>query len=312
MRVLRLAGFGLWLLTLLPAVAADTPLSLSQYLDQLQQLRSSVKSAADASATDQLVDKLPSVWHVSAAGRVFEVPTDVVARPLRAYAEQHTPARLADVNAQLDLLASNAQEMETTKVDAMQARTKLNEILSRHEFRNIKGETWWDRLKAAVQRWLLQLLSRIFSSSAFPVLGRIVIWILVAAAVAVAALWVVRNYRQGNVYPTFTGSPDAVSAKPWRDWQTDAQAAAREGRWRDAVHLSYWAAISFLEGQGLWRPDHARTPREYLRLLASGDTHRDPLLQLTRTFEAVWYGTDSATAETFAGASAQLERLGCR
>ena len=150
------------------------------------------------------------------------------------------------------------------------------------------------------------------TSSAFPLVSRILIWGLLALAVVAAVFLVIRNYRQGNVYTQFTGSPDAVSAKPWRDWQAEAQAAAREGRWRDAVHLSYWAAISYLEGQGLWRPDRARTPREYLKLLPEADTHRDFLRQLTRSFEKVWYGTDPATAETYAGASSLLERMGCR
>jgi hypothetical protein len=294
------------------ALAADKALSLSQYIDTLQQLRQSVVSSADSPSASSIAQNLPPEWQVESAGRVFTVSTSAIGQSLREYAKQRTSSNLAEVTSQLDLLLSNARGMQSTKTNMSAERAKLAEILSRREFGGIKGESWYDRLKRAVQRWLAHLLERVLYSSAFPVVSRIVIWVLLAIAVAVAAFWVIRSYRQSNIYTKFTGSPDAVSAKPWHDWQAEAQAAAQEGRWREAVHLSYWAAISFLEGQGLWRPDLARTPREYLKLLPQDDTHRDPLQQLTRSFEKVWYGTDSATAETFAGASALLERLGCR
>jgi hypothetical protein len=229
---------------------------------------------------------------------------------LNEYAKQRTSANLAAITSQLDLLMRDARAMQSAKVSEQPERDKLAEILSRREFHT--GESWYDRWKRTAQRWLAQLLERILLSSAFPVVSRIVIWGLLALPVAVAAFWVVRNYRQSNIYTKFSGSPDAVSAKPWRDWQAEAQLAAQEGRWRDAIHLSYWAGISFLEGQGLWRPDRARTPREYLRLLPTSDAHRDPLQKLTHSFEQVWYGSDLATAETFAGASALLEQMGCR
>jgi len=269
-------------------------------------------SASDSAGTSAVAQNLPPEWRVEADGRVFTIEGDSLREALNQYAEKRTPANLAAITAQLDLLMRDARALQAAKIAATPERDKLAEILARREFHNVTGESWYDRWKRAAQRWLAQLLGRILLSSAFPVVSRIVIWGLLALAVAVAAFWVVRNYRQSNIYTKFTGSPDAVSAKPWRDWQAEAQLAAQEGRWRDAVHLSYWAGISFLEGQGLWRPDRARTPREYLRLLPTGDAHRDPLQKLTRSFEQVWYGSDAATAETFAGASALLEQMGCR
>jgi hypothetical protein len=52
----------------------------------------------------------------------------------------------------------------------------------------------------------------------------------------------------------------------------------------------YWAAISRLESRRLWPADRARTPREYLALIASEDPRRAGLLQLTSAFERFWYG----------------------
>jgi Domain of unknown function (DUF4129) len=62
----------------------------------------------------------------------------------------------------------------------------------------------------------------------------------------------------------------------------------------------------------MWRPDSARTPREYLRLLPSASEYRPALADLTRGFELVWYGTQPADSRAFARTMAQLEELGCR
>ncbi|MGC2615074.1 MAG: DUF4129 domain-containing protein, partial [Terracidiphilus sp.] len=62
------------------------------------------------------------------------------------------------------------------------------------------------------------------------------------------------------------------------------------GLWREAIHFVYWAAISRLESRRLWPADRARTPREYLALVAPEDPRRPGLSQLTGTFERFWYG----------------------
>ncbi|HUI83397.1 MAG TPA: DUF4129 domain-containing protein [Candidatus Binatia bacterium] len=313
---MRLPWFETLLLVLVTlcsaASAAETPLDLAQYTAALQQLRQAVVSAPDSAAASAAERNLPAGWRVESGGRIFTVEADGLRRPLRDYARQRTPANLALVTSSIDLLLRDAQAMQSAALDATAERRKLDEVLSRQEFHNLAGESWYDRLKSAAQRWLARLLERILLSSAFPVVSRVVIWVLLALAIVVAVFWVVRNYRQGSVYTNLIGSPEPLSARPWRDWQAEAQTAAQQGRWRDAVHLLYWAAISFLEGQGLWRPDAARTPREYLRLLANDEARRDPLQRLTRSFERVWYGSDQASADTFAGASALLEQLGCR
>jgi Domain of unknown function (DUF4129) len=313
---MRALWFAALLLCSVPTSAlaenADGMPTLPQYIATLEQLRQEVVSAPDSAAVLSIAKGLPSEWQTEVEDHFFSTSSDGLRQGLNAYAKQRTPANLALITAQIDLLERNVRALRSPKNPAAAERKKLEEILSRHEFHNVEGESWYDRWKAAAQQWLSRLLERIVFSTAFPLVSRIVIWALLAIAVAVAAYWVIRNYRKDNIYTKFTGSPDAVSAKPWRDWQAEAQAAAGEGRWRDAVHLSYWAGISFLEAQGLWRPDRARTPREYMRLLPASDAHHDSLRQLTRGFEQVWYGTETATAETFAGASALLEQLGCR
>ena len=103
-----------------------------------------------------------------------------------------------------------------------------------------------------------------------------------------------------------------VSAKEWAIWLAEARAAAAKGEWRDAIHLAYWAGISFLERQGFWKPDRARTPREYLRLLSASSEHRETLAALTRIFELAWYAKRGAGEADFSRTLAELEKLGCR
>jgi hypothetical protein len=95
-------------------------------------------------------------------------------------------------------------------------------------------------------------------------------------------------------------------------WLSEAKACAASGRWRDAVHLAYWAGMSFLEASGAWRPDQARTPREYLKLITASSELRPVLSTLTQQLEVTWYGYRPAGPESFAETLTQLEKLGCR
>lgn len=292
--------------------AADTTLSAAQYVRELQGLRQALDSEASSTQAGELVATLPDEWVVDAQGRRFTVPTAAVAGALRDYAKKPATDKLDAVRAEIDLLLSDASAMVAVRADVSGERARLAAILARSEFHRVHGETWLDRLKRQAQDLLLRLFGRLLTSSAFPVASRIVVWSLVVLAVGLLGLWLVRIYRDSNVYTNISGAPDAISDKPWRDWKAEALTAAEQERWRDAIHLYYWAAISFLEGQGLWRPDRGRTPREYLRLLPRGDTHSVPLAELTRNFETVWYGNETADEQKAQAARTLLETVGCR
>ncbi len=76
-------------------------------------------------------------------------------------------------------------------------------------------------------------------------------------------------------------APDAASARDWQLWMADAREAAAHGLWREAIHFLYWAVISRLESKRLWPADRARTPREYLALVAPDDPRKPGLASLT-------------------------------
>jgi hypothetical protein len=98
----------------------------------------------------------------------------------------------------------------------------------------------------------------------------------------------------------------------WERLRQEAEQAAQQQRWRDAVRGYYWATIARFESRGQWSADQARTPREYLRLILSGHPKYDDLRLLTRRFEACWYGSDTATQLDYDTARQLFERLVAR
>ena len=292
--------------------AAGTPLSAAEYVRELQGLRQALDSEVSSAQAEKLAAALPDEWVIDAQRRRFTVSTATVASDLRDYAKKPTTGKLDSIRAKIDLLLSDASAMLATQADSSGDRARLAIILGRPEFYRVHGETWLDRLKRQAKELLARLFGRLLTSSAFPIASRIVVWSLVVLAVALLGFWLVRVYRESNVYTNISGVPGTISEKPWRDWKAEALIAAEQERWRDAIHLYYWAAISFLEEQGLWRPDRGRTPREYLRLLPRGDTHSVPLAELTRSFETVWYGDETANEQKALAAQALLEAVGCR
>jgi uncharacterized protein DUF4129 len=300
------------LLLALPLPAAPAAISLSQYIAQLQAIQKVLEvEKPDDGQLQQLVGPLVETWVVQTDNHTFNVPMRPILAEISRYRiDNRDTQSLTDARRAVSLLLANATSMAAGQADQGE-RARLDQILSRSEFSQDAGDTWWDRLKQKAKELLLALLGKMLSSSSFPIVGRIVIWVVVGTATVLIAFWVIRNYFKEGTYTTLAGIPGAISEKPWRDWQAEAKAAAEQGCWREAVHLSYWAGISFLEGQGLWRPDRARTPREYLRLLPPNDDHRGALAELTRGFETVWYGNEQATEREFAATTVLLERLGC-
>ena len=99
---------------------------------------------------------------------------------------------------------------------------------------------------------------------------RLLIYLVVGAAVTLLLIWTIRRLRRPQEeLPQREIIPFAPSARGWRTWLAEARALAQEQDWRNAIHLAYWAGISYLEEHGAWKPNRARTPREYLRLIGN-------------------------------------------
>ncbi len=287
--------------------------SVTVYISQLDRLSEFARRTnVDPSAAAGALLELRGGWKVQTDGREFAIPTDEIFdqfEKLQKHPDNQVRDRLLE---RLAALKTDAQGFQQLPPDAASSRAALNEILSRREFHQVQGPTWMDRLKFKIQQWIFQFLSNLFGSSSAPVAGKILVWSLVSIAVLVLAFSVYRTMKQNARLETIMPEMLPVSAKKWSLWMAEAQSAAAKGLWRDAVHLAYWAGISFLEESGMWRPDQARTPREYLKLIPASSEHRPALSTLTRQLEVTWYGSQQAGPETFAETLTHLENLGCR
>ncbi len=192
-------------------------------------------------------------------------------------------------------------------------RKSLNTILSQRAYQGVTQVSTMDRLR----EWFDNLLDRFFSGLVrFGSHAPWIVWllrILLLVAICTALVWfLLRIERRSRlrVVPEIEPAPGAPSAREWQLWLRDAQDMAARGQWREAIHFIYWAAIARLESKRMWPADRARTPREYLALLAGTDPRKTNLTALTRSFERTWYGGRTAQASDFNAALEQAAALG--
>jgi hypothetical protein len=192
-------------------------------------------------------------------------------------------------------------------------RKILKNVLARREFGGLGDssmrDTLLEKLSDAINRFFNALAS--FSARS-PWIGSLVFWGFMASVCA-GLIWgllqLERRWRVRLAPEQAEIAAAAPSARDWQLWLDDAQRAARERRWREAVRLVYWAAISRLESKRLWPADRARTPREYLALVAEQDPRRVGLDRLTRSFERFWYGGRAANEDDYLAAEELAEDL---
>ncbi len=192
-------------------------------------------------------------------------------------------------------------------------RKSLNAILSQRAYQGVTQVSRMDRLR----EWFDNLLDKFFAGLVrFGSHAPWIVWllrILLLAAICTALVWfLLRIERRARlrVVPEIELATGAPSAREWQLWLRDAQEVAAQGQWREAIHFLYWAAIARLESKRMWPADRARTPREYLALVAGTDPRKTSLTALTRSFERTWYGGRSAQAADFNAAKEQAEALG--
>ena len=213
-------------------------------------------------------------------------------------------------------LARDLQEAQTAAAPPgthSSERATMQEVLSGREFRNLQQSSATDTLLEKVGNWLNRFFERSAGWRARSAwVGRLLVYGFLLA-VCVALVWrllqLERRWRVRLVPEERTPAPGAASARNWQLWLEDARKAAAAGQWREAIHCVYWAAISRLESRRLWPADRARTPREYLALVAPGDPRRTGLATLTGSFERTWYGGRAALEGDYRSAEALATTL---
>lgn len=306
--VLCLSGF----------LAADASVTLSEYRQQLHQLAAQVHSLQqNPEEAGSVIAAIPDQETVDTGNGKVTVNYRDVKNELTELSKpdaKQKAKRLQQTETYLLRLETDAAGYDQTPADLPAARQRLGQILSRREFRNVQGPGLKETLLSKLYRWLDRLLGHLHIGRlvGFSVL-QVLVYVLIGVALLLLLLWTFNHLRRKEEEPQQREIvPFSPSATSWRAWLAEAKAYADQQDWRNAIHFAYWAGISFLESGGAWKPNRARTPREYLRLLSSRNPNYPPLSSLTRKFEVVWYGDRPAAQPDFEESLGQLEKLGCR
>jgi len=227
----------------------------------------------------------------------------------------NTSDLLNDAHQRLQMDEQQAESPLATSPAYSDQRKSLDAILAQREYQGATKVSLRDR---AVE-WLGNLFDKILMSLAgmgarAPWAARLLEGLLLGG-ICIALIWFfIRIERSARVrlIPDVEPGPGSPSAREWQLWIKDAQVAAANGLWREAIHSVYWASIARLESGRLWPADRARTPREYLGLLGGNDPRKPALTALTRSFERTWYGGRDAAATDFNTALQQAAELGVR
>jgi hypothetical protein len=262
--------------------------------------------------------QLPDRWSVAVQEQHFEVSTRWLGAALDRLAANPKLAKGVSqrISVRLESMLQDSQALaRISEPNLGLARTKLDDILKRREFRSVRApsevETLWDRLVDWVWRFINRMFSRV---GEHPAATRALLWGVVIALGLVFLIWLV--YSLANISLdnfSFRRSPPSMDvAAPlgtWREWLQKARTAAAHGEYREAVRIVYGAAVRRLAEAGTWQVDPSRTHREYVRLLPADSLQRPPLVAITTCFERVWYGHAQASAVDYEAVLAELESL---
>jgi Domain of unknown function (DUF4129) len=316
----RLVGiFVVMLAAVLPltalAPAQTAGLSLDEYRRTLAAISDRVDSLHDHPENAGAVGaSIPDKVKVRTAAGEITVSHGDLKADLTEFVKANSEKRsqlLPQIQDYVHTLSQNAAAFDGAQQAA--AHDKLAAILARREFRNLQGPNAKDVLLAKIFGWLIRMLSRLGAGNAGFNWFQVVIYTIIGGALTVILVWTVRRLRGRREESSPREIvPFAPSARSWHVWLAEARCLAQQQDWRNAIHLAYWAGISFLEEHGAWKPNRARTPREYLRLVGTRTAKYRPLAALTRQLERVWYGYNDAAESDFNEALALLEKLGCR
>ena len=300
-------------ITVTPASGAMRDVSLDQYRDHLQQLKSLVTSCASPAATctansldnDDRVSGTPTFtahyqWlRTSLHNAATAKPDD------RAAILEDAATRL---DTQIAESAAPSADPATDRAFPAE-RQAADKVLSRPEFVSVTETSWLDRLIAHFFRWLDSLFAgaaKIGHRS--PWLAPLIEWGLVGIAGSLMIVWVKRVAARQRLAVATGSSTTQLAREAVTNWLALAQHSAAQNDWRQAIHCLYWASIAALERRRLWAPDKSRTPREYVRLIHAGAA-RDLLDRQTRGFERIWYGLRPASASDYNAAHQLFDQI---
>jgi hypothetical protein len=245
---------------------------------------------------------------------VLQEASDAALDKTPQHARTQAASRLREAGERLVQDASFESGISPRPGDLSRERRTLSSILAKGDFSAVKQPGLFERVRDMFLEWLSNHLQRFGRSGWTNLMTSLLLIAIVGMACAALAWWFTRQVLRGNLSLPSAGlrHPEAPSARNWERWLLEARSHAEEGQWREAIHDVYWSAISRLESGGLWPADRARTPREYLQLLANTSPFREDLARLTGEFERFWYGGWPAGQQDFENACQFLDELAAK
>ncbi len=293
---------------------SDTAYSMPAFTAELQRLSDLLDSNPSPKDIATLRDSLPKQWMLSTTERTYSVSTDILDKELAAGANN-------EAKVWVDHLLAEVQSYSDPHSGSLDdPRGELKKILSGSEFAGVRPPTSWDLLRERIANWISRLLGRIFGGlERYPIGGQILFWVVVVGCVGFIAMWLFRFMVSRDRMNSLPPGEIVASTRTWQEWVRAAREAANRNDFREAVHSAYWAGITRLEDNGVLPKDRTKTPREYLRLVSEPSPHelaprpiyREPLTELTKRLERIWYANRGASPEDFRDTLRQLEALGC-
>ena len=312
--------------SLAAAASGNVYSDAASFAAELQRIGNAIKEEKETAAGMASVrESLPADWEITTGERRYSVSAEPLRSLLRDAEKENKSEKIAAKGTEaadwaFDLGNQVKAYAGAQSHDAPSARPALDRILSQREFGTVHGPTSWDLFRQRVNRWIENLLVRFFRQiGCYPLGAKILFWSIVIAVVVWLAMVLFRHWTRRAAFEELR-APDSVAfVRTWQEWIHAAREAAARGDFRESVHSTYWAGISYLEDRAVVRKDRTRTPREYMRLVsnstqlaASGRSTREALSALTMVLEQVWYGRRPASKQDFASAMHSIEALGCR
>ncbi len=303
---------------------AEVTLPIERYVADLEALAGTAGEALETTdvqerkqIAENLAGSIPAQgWIVTSAEEPIRVSRTAIDAALAAIASApENNDRWHYLIRMLETMASEARvAIDVPQQSDPTAAERLDEILSRSEFAELREPGAIDRLREKIVAWVDDLLDRLFGDAGVSKVSlEVVAWAIVLVVFVTALTWILRAAGARRA-PLSLGPvvPSGPAPHDWRSLAAEAGAAARAGRYRDAVRCAFWACILKLAEQGVWDLQNDRTPREYLRALPAGHPLEQQLTDLARRYEGTWYGRRPATEEEFRQVLTHLQGAGVR
>ncbi|MGB7282735.1 MAG: hypothetical protein WBE13_10770 [Candidatus Acidiferrum sp.] len=274
----------------------------ASFAAELQRIGNAIeKEKTNPAGLTALREQLPAHWEVLAGEQHYSLSAEPLNTLLSdADGGENPKSRTAKAGEAAEWafdLASQVRGYEAGQTrGGSSARPALQRILNRREFRSVEGPTAWELFRQRVNRWIEELVLRFFRQvGRYPIGATVLFWLIVVAVVVWLAVMLFRYWtRRASLEELEV--PDSVAiVRTWQEWVQAAREAAARGDYREAVHSSYWAGISYLEENEVVRKDRALTPREYMRMVSNstqlavtGRKTREALSALTIVLEQAW------------------------